>query len=74
MVKLRTACHGSNGKFESVVILDSGKTSIKFLNFVELFESVVILDSGKTSRTSGSCAIRFESVVILDSGKTNKSY
>ena len=35
-------------KFESDVIPDSGKTSMKQLNFTPLFESDVIPDSGKT--------------------------
>ena len=35
--------------FESVVILDSGKTNDLLMHFATLFESVVILDSGKTS-------------------------
>ena len=34
--------------FESVVILDSGKTLKSISAWVKMFESVVILDSGKT--------------------------
>ena len=48
MVKLYGLIAFSAFPFESVVILDSGKTfffpSVKF----SMFESVVILDSGKT--------------------------
>ena len=34
--------------FESVVILDSGKTHGQMRDLLKKFESVVILDSGKT--------------------------
>ena len=56
--------------FESVVILDSGKTSYKTKPYTVVFESVVILDSGKTEIEDTSLEMVFESVVILDSGKT----
>ena len=56
--------------FESVVILDSGKTGTLHKSLIYAFESVVILDSGKTASFSCSPWRRFESVVILDSGKT----
>ena len=36
-------------EFESVVILDSGKTSGTLCRGLDSFESVVILDSGKTN-------------------------
>ena len=38
--------------FESVVILDSGKTNKERGNKAKRFESVVILDSGKTISVS----------------------
>ena len=39
-------------EFESVVILDSGKTLLHNINLLPAFESVVILDSGKTGFNS----------------------
>ena len=57
-------------RFESVVILDSGKTKSFPLIEPIPFESVVILDSGKTRSTNTVLPMWFESVVILDSGKT----
>ena len=52
--------------FESVVILDSGKT-VRFVLVAPVkFESVVILDSGKTDEFGEYSPVMFESVVILD--------
>ena len=56
--------------FESVVILDSGKTDFRYHRSTVQFESVVILDSGKTPEAAEMYGVSFESVVILDSGKT----
>ena len=56
-------------RFESVVILDSGKTYLKHRCHIIMFESVVILDSGKTIPCVHRSLLLFESVVILDSGK-----
>ena len=49
MVKLCPRATASGDPFESVVILDSGKTSGVLRRLREVFESVVILDSGKTT-------------------------
>ena len=53
-------------EFESVVILDSGKTMHEDNALVVGFESVVILDSGKTLPFFWLAWTTFESVVILD--------
>ena len=53
--------------FESVVILDSGKTRRPYYYYLgPAFESVVILDSGKTVAHAFGVSMEFESVVILD--------
>ena len=70
MVKLAISCKSTDLLFESVVILDSGKTSSVPTSMRPLFESVVILDSGKTNMHLQASTTWFESVVILDSGKT----
>ena len=70
VVKLVPATTAWTLKFESVVILDSGKTALHDIRKGGEFESVVILDSGKTLADSLTRSTLFESVAILDSGKT----
>ena len=54
------------GSFESVVILDSGKTPTNPHAMETEFESVVILDSGKMPKVCRTFWNTFESAAILD--------